>query len=234
MIPGDMRDPDHAREPADRTVIVEGPFQAAHERDDHWAQATIDAHGRQYRVAAVVPGQADFHYFFGMTDEEREDARGWFALIELARCPAEAFESSPGGHLPEVTVRIAHAGPLQRWTIEDVQNYAHEKLRGYALEREGSTWRAHPVTRQAQPAARPRPPQAPEPPQPRSQPRPAASGQKTGQWRPGSVEQLVRRPLKITYDREDAGPRARTEAKKSIAQTFLDLLAEAIKNLRRG
>jgi len=44
----------------------------------------------------------------------------------------------------------------------------------------------------------------------------------------------VRRPLKITYDREDARPEARTEAKKSGLQTFLDLLAEAIKNLRRA
>ncbi len=223
-----MREPDQERVPADRTVVIEGPFQTGHERDDHRAQAAIKTQGRQYRVAAVIPGQADFHHFFGMTDEEREEARGWFALIELARCPARAFESGPGGHLPEVTVRIAQAPPLQRWTSEDVLNYVHEQLREYVLKREGSTWQAQPAAYpQPRPAALPQAP--PQTPQPRLQPRPAASGRRNA-----GRDRKLSRPLKITFDREDDVPHpARTGPKKSGIQAFFDSLAEAIKHLRR-
>src|SRR6267143_775641 len=132
-----MTESEREGSPADRTIVIEGPFQTGQERDGLSAPATITAEGHQYRAAVMVPGQSDFHHFFGMTDEEREEARGWFALVELARCPTGAFESDSSEYLPEVEVRIAQAPPLQRWIIENVLNYVHQQLREYVLNHEG-------------------------------------------------------------------------------------------------
>lgn len=228
-----MSEPDRERSPADRTIVIEGPFQTGHGRDGHWAKATIKAQGRQYRVAVVIPGQSDFHHFFGMTDEEREEARGWFALVELAQCPTTAFASAPSESLVDVTVRIAQAPPLQRWVIEDVLHYVHEELREYVLERKGSTWQAQPgVYPQARPAASPqtRPPAHPQVQPPRLQPRPAKTGPKSNADRGWKIA----RPIKIIFDHEhDRRPPATPGSKKRGGQTFWDSFAGIIKTLGR-
>src|SRR5437588_3872877 len=160
------------RVPADRVIVIEGPFQAEQGRDDLWAQATIEVGGRQYRVAAVIPGVSDFHHFFGMTEEEREEARGWFALLDLARCAVEAFEQTSGEYLPEVNIRIPPAPPSQRWMIDGVIKFVRDQLREYVLEWDGSSWVAQPAagqTRTAMPlrtkAAMPLRPKAAAPPE---------------------------------------------------------------------
>src|SRR5207302_8731818 len=133
------------RVPADRIIVIEGPFQSEQGRDDLWAQATIEVGGRQYRVAAVIPGVSDFHHFFGMTEEEREDVRGWFALLDLARCSVEAFAQTSGEYLPEVNIRIPPAPPSQRWMIDGVIKFVRDQLREYVLEWDGSSWVAQPA-----------------------------------------------------------------------------------------
>jgi hypothetical protein len=220
-----MKEPDRARLPADRTISIDGPFQTGDERDGHWAQATITAQGGQYRVAVVIPGPSEFHHFFGMTDEEREEARGWFALIELAHCPTSAFESDPTGALPEVTVSIAQAPPLQRWLIEDVLNYVHEELREYALERKGSTWQARQTASPKRPVARP------QAQQPRVDPRPPAPGPR----RTAERGRKPSRPMIITYDpvADDPQPPTNPGSKKNGMQTLFDSLGEILKNVAR-
>lgn len=214
---------------ADRIIVVEGPFQTDQDRDDHWAQATIEIQGRQYRVAAVIPGPTDFHHLFGMIDEDREEARGWFAVVELAGCSPRKFESSESAYLPEVQVKIAQAPPLQRWVIEDVLNYAHEHLPGYELKREGGRWLAQPQARvRAQPPTgtqlQPRPQ-----PQPRLRPQPTSSGVNRNE----DQGLKLSRPVKITYDREEEfGPSTVSPPKKGGFKTFLDSLAGIIKNLK--
>src|SRR5207302_3869434 len=160
------------RVPADRIIVIEGPFQSEQGRDDLWAQATIEVGGRQYRVAAVIPGVSDFHHFFGMTEEEREEARGWFALLDLARCSVEAFAQTSGEYLPEVNIRIPPAPPSQRWMIDGVIKFVRDQLREYVLEWDGSSWVAQPAagqTRTAMPlrtkAAMPLRPKAAAPPE---------------------------------------------------------------------
>jgi len=214
---------------ADRTIVIEGPFQTDPDRDDHWAQASIEAHGRQYRVAAVIPGHTDFHHLFGMGDEDREEARGWFALVELAACPTGKLDSKPGGYLPEVVVKIAQAPPLERWVIEDVLNYAHQQLRDYELKRDGSRWLAQPRTRvQPQPAPGGQLAVRPQP-QPRLRPQPAMSG--TGRNEDRDLK--LSRPVKITYDRdEEIPPSTVAPPKKGGFKSFWDSVAGIIKSLK--
>ena len=102
-------------------------------------------------MAAVIPGVSDFHHFFGMTEEEREEARGWFALLDLARCPVEAFEQTSSEYLPEVKIRIPPAPPSQRWMIDGVIKFVRDQLREYVLEGEGSSWVAQPAAGQTRP-----------------------------------------------------------------------------------
>ena len=204
--------------PADRTIVIEGPFQTGQERDDLSAPATITAEGHQYRAAVMVPGQSDFHHFFGMTDEEREEARGWFALVELAQCPTNLFGPAASGSPAEVTVRIPQAPPLRRWMIEDVLDYVHEQLREYVVERKGSTWQARPATR-----SQARPPRLP--------PRPPVAGG----WKKADRGRKPARPMIITYDREDDPQTpANPGPKKNGIKTLLDSLAEVFKNVGRA
>ena len=205
--------------PADRTIVIEGPFQTAQERDDLWARATIEAEGRQYRVALLIPGPSDFHHFFGMPDEEREEARVWFALVDLAKRSTSGFGQATDGSPAEVTVRIPQAPPLRRWMIEDVLDYVHDQLREYVVERKGPTWQARPATIR---------PQVRQPRLPARPPVPGAS-------RNADRDRKPARPMIITFDPEgDPQPPPKPGPKKGGKKTLLDSLTEVIKNVGRG
>ena len=211
-----MSESEREGSPADRTIVIEGPFQTAQERDDLWARATIKAEGRQYRVAVLIPGPSDFHHFFGMPDEEREEARVWFALVDLAKRSTSGFGQATDGSPAEVTVRIPQAPPLRRWVIEDVLDYVHEQLREYVVERKESTWQARPATIR---------PQVQEPRLPARPPVPGAPRNADRNRKPA-------RPMIITFDPEgDPQPPPKPGPKKGGKITLLDSLTEVIKSV---
>lgn len=92
----------------------------------------MTARGQSYRIAAVISGQ-DLFLVAPLPDSEREEAKGWFALIELIAVP-EDYLAPPGPNLlAELKVRIP-SGPGHdgQWaTIEDVRAFKDNILSAY-------------------------------------------------------------------------------------------------------
>ncbi len=133
-----------------RLIRIEGPFQAATSplRDAKVASATIEVGERRYRVSVIVSGPSEMGFAATkvgsrMDDKEREEARLWFSLLELANRPIgdfEAEESTP----PEIKVSIpVPPGPIhQEWTIEKIRRHVRQELKGYEIARKDSVLEA--------------------------------------------------------------------------------------------
>jgi len=133
-----------------RKVALELPFQPVANRDAVFAIATIESHDRKDRVAVLISGPSQLGFSNTnasgpMLDQDREEVRSWFALVDLTRRLASELEQNSPPKLPEIHITIP-TGPGHRgeWTIESVRNYAAERLQDYEVRREHSVWTATP------------------------------------------------------------------------------------------
>jgi hypothetical protein len=138
----------------DRTITIEGPFERhPHYVDVKGAQATVETQGTTHRVAVLISGQSELA-FVGSgengrpTDEEREEARALFAIIELAQRSTEDFKRPEPHLLASVRVEVPRgpdSGPSsyrEMWSVPSIRK--HEHLRGFTVNRDGSRWVATP------------------------------------------------------------------------------------------
>jgi hypothetical protein len=133
---------------ADRIITIEGPFRMHTTMDAKWAHATVETQGTAYRIAVLISGQSELSFMGSgedgrLTDDEREEARTLFAIIELSQHSTDDFQPPQPGFLPEIRVHVSlgpnsGSGYHGMWSIESIRK--HERLRGYTVRREGSTW----------------------------------------------------------------------------------------------
>ena len=136
----------------DRTITIEGPFKSHDKLDAKWAQATVETQEITYRVAVLISGQSQLAFVGsgeggGPTEEELEEARTLFAMIELAQRSTDDFKRPQPHLLPDIRVEVGvgpDSGPGYggMWSIESIRK--HEHLRGYTVRRKGSSWAGTP------------------------------------------------------------------------------------------
>jgi hypothetical protein len=134
----------------DRTITIEGPFKSHDLKvDTRWVRATVITQGTTYQVTVLITAQSGELAFVGSgeggkpTDEELEEARVLFAIIELAGRPAGDFQRPQPHVLPDIRVTVPmgpDSGPGYRgmWSVPSIRK--HEVLRHYTVTRKESTW----------------------------------------------------------------------------------------------
>lgn len=137
----------------DRTITIEGPFDRhPHYVDVKGAQATVETQGLTHRVAVLISGQSELA-FVGSgengrpTDEECEEARALFAIVDLAQRSTEDFKRPEPHLLASIQVEVppgldSGTGYRGMWSIESIRK--HERLRDYTVSRRGLWWTAKP------------------------------------------------------------------------------------------
>lgn len=134
-----------------RTIKIEGPFKSATDplRDAKVADATIETQGRSYPVKALITGPGELGFLASSTgkrmdEADREEARFWFSVLELATRPIGNFELKEMGSVPEIQVAIpVPPGDLHReWTIENIRRYVRKELKDYQIFLKGQTLEA--------------------------------------------------------------------------------------------
>jgi hypothetical protein len=135
----------------EREIVIEGPFTPEVHRDVVFAKATVTVRqppfeDQTYRVCVVVP-TFDIDATLGpLSQAERDEAVGWFALVQLAETPSHRLTAPGAGALAEVRVSIgARTGACKQWgTIREVREYKDRALSGYDTKYDQGQWSAKP------------------------------------------------------------------------------------------
>ncbi len=133
----------------ERIIKVEGPFQQAQKYvEARSARATVEIQGETNSVEVVISGEDELGLPGMQESKEREEARMWFALVDLAHRSSRDLARKDPRTLPEIRLPIPRSGLgfKSGWSIEAVRQYAQKELRGYEVTRDGQTWKARSKT----------------------------------------------------------------------------------------
>ncbi len=123
----------------DRTITISSQFARFADRDEVWSEAMIETVGHTYRLIVKIDGLADLRLPGIQThgkdaDHDREKARQWMALCELAHRSTSDFQKHSGVS-PDVDVSIPDPpGGGPNWTMEEAWQYVSQRLAGYHIK----------------------------------------------------------------------------------------------------
>lgn len=135
---------------ADRTITIEREFVRPPDVAVRRSSARIEIFGHTYQVEVEIDGDDDLCLpgvdpYGKDADPDRQKARQWMALCELAQRLTRDFEKR-SGVLPTVDVSMSKPpGGRLNWTIEEVRDYMSQKLAGYHIKEWSlGLWQAKP------------------------------------------------------------------------------------------
>lgn len=110
-------------------------------REEYWAEATVETAGQMCRLITRIDGQRDLCLpgaapYGKDADADREKARQWMALCELAQRSTQDFAKG-SGELPNPNIVVPIPDPpggRPNWTVEELRRYVDQKLAGHSVE----------------------------------------------------------------------------------------------------
>lgn len=116
-----------------RTITIKASFERNPHADEMRSEAVIEDQGRMYQVRVVMDPLHHARLFEGMTDRERENARQWLALIEIAQYQTRNLEGRPGAS-SRVDVSTPESERGQKWAVDELRRHVERQLVGYDLQ----------------------------------------------------------------------------------------------------